>query len=231
MGMASILDFLTDAKLRVLATPATVNAGREITKDGEISFGVFRPDRIEAQVARFGLNTRHVELAIENGALQWDCSCTKSGKFCKHAVAAALAAQKEGRGDIHKAAGIIIQRGKLLHEKSMGKPAYIAPGGRIEEGESPKQALIRELKEELSITVKEADLEPFDMFTAEAANHPGQIVHMQVYTVKKWQGDIKAANEVEKLLWLDSTIPAGISVGSICEHRIIPRLKQLGLIT
>jgi len=230
--MTKILDLVSDAKLRVLATPSDIAAGREIAEDGQISFGVFRPDHIEAQIARLGLNTRHVELKLEDGQLRWTCSCTRDArKFCKHLVAMAIAAQKEGRGDIHKAAGIILQRGRLLHEKSFGKPAFIAPGGRIEEGESPKQALIRELKEELSIDVAEGDLEPFGLFSAEAANHPGQTVHMQVYLVKKWKGEIMPANEVEKILWLDSNIPEGITVGSVSEHEIMPRLKAQGLIS
>lgn len=46
---------------------------------------------------------------------------------------------------IHKAAGILIQDGKLLVEKSYDKDFYISPGGSIEEGETPKQALVREL--------------------------------------------------------------------------------------
>ena len=50
--------------------------------------------------------------------------------------------------------GIIQKQGKILvcwHKK---KKHYFFPGGHIEFGESSKKALIRELKEELSIVVK-----------------------------------------------------------------------------
>jgi hypothetical protein len=53
---------------------------------------------------------------------------------------------------------------------------------------------VRELKEEFTIDVDEADLEPFDKNTAPAANSPEVDVHMDVFLVKKWQGEISAAS-------------------------------------
>jgi uncharacterized Zn finger protein len=93
--MASILDSVAKENLRVMATPATLKAGQEIAEDGEISFGVFRPEHIEAQVARLGINSRHVELSLEDGILHWKCSCSRTGAFCKHVVAVSVAAQKQ----------------------------------------------------------------------------------------------------------------------------------------
>ena len=68
--------------------------------------------------------------------------------------------------DIYKAAGIIIKNRKLLIEKSENKEFFIAPGGSIEEGETPEQALVRELWEEFEIKVKESDIEEFGHFDA-----------------------------------------------------------------
>lgn len=229
--MTALIDLIAEDKLRGLTQPAKITHGHELAEKGDIAFGVFRPDRIEAHTSLLGSSARTTALWLERGRLRWRCSCTKNPEnFCRHLVATALAAQKEGRGDIYKAAGIIIQDRKLLHEKSHGKPAFIAPGGRIEPGETATQALVRELKEEMTIDVREEDLEPFGTYTAEAANHPGQKVHMEVFMVKKWAGEIVPANEVEELRWLGSDVPTDIIVGSISEHNIIPRLKQAGLI-
>lgn len=107
---------------------------------------------------------------------------------------------------------------------------FIDPGGKIEPGETAKQALVRELKEELSIDVNEADLELFGDYTAEAANHKGRTVHMQAFMVKKWQGDITASAEIEELLWLNSKLPTDIKVGSIFGGQILPKLHELGLV-
>lgn len=59
------------------------------------------------------------------------------------------------------------------------------PGGKIETGETPEHALIRELKEELSITVSERDLSPITF-----ASHAYESFHlfMPLYEVRKWIG-------------------------------------------
>ena len=132
--------------------------------------------------------------------------------------------------DIYKAAGIIIQDRKLLFTRAQGMDIFIDPGGKIEQGETAKQALVRELKEELSITVDEADLEPFGEFTAEAANHTGKTVHMQAFVVKKWAGTITASAEIGELRWLTAKVPTDIQVGSIFGGKVLPRLKKQGLV-
>jgi mutator protein MutT len=132
--------------------------------------------------------------------------------------------------DIYKSSGIIIKDRKVLVERSQGKEFFIHLGGKIEPGETSKQALIRELKEEVRIDVAEDDLELFDQSSAPAANSPEVDVHMDVYLVKKWAGEITADSEVEELRWITSDVPKDIKVGSIMEHETIPKLKRENLI-
>ena len=134
------------------------------------------------------------------------------------------------KDDIYKASGIIIVDRKVLVGRSVGKEYFIHPGGKIEPGETPKQAVIRELKEEFRINVQEEDLVEFDKNTAPAANSPEVNVHMIVFLVKKWQGEIIPDNEVEEIRWLTSDTPKDIKIGSIMEHETIPKLKKIGLI-
>ncbi len=132
--------------------------------------------------------------------------------------------------DIHKAAGIIIQDRKLLVEKDIDKNYFISPGGKIESGETPEQALVRELQEEFTILVKPEDLEKFDTFSAPAAGQEHRTVYMYVFFVHNFTGQISHGHKVEQLLWLNSSIPVNIKVGSIFEHQVMPRLKELNLI-
>jgi mutator protein MutT len=132
--------------------------------------------------------------------------------------------------DIYKAAGIIIKNRKLLVEKSENKEFFIAPGGTIEVGETPEQALVRELWEEFEIKVKEGDFEEFGHFDAKAAGQEEKIVHMNVFIVKKWEGEPSPHAEVREILWVTSDLPKDIKVGSIFEHEVIPRLKEQNLI-
>ena len=132
--------------------------------------------------------------------------------------------------DIHKASGIIIQNRMVLAERSVGKEFFIHPGGKIEPGETAKQAVVRELKEEFRIDVDEDDLELFGKYSAPAANSPEVNVHMEVFMVTDWHGEITPDSEVEEMLWLTSEVPKDIKVGSILEHETLPRLKVQGLI-
>ncbi len=133
-------------------------------------------------------------------------------------------------GDIYKSAGIIIQDRKLLVEKDFDKEYFISPGGKLEPGESPKTALVRELKEELTIVVSESDLEDFGTFSAPASGQEHRVVHMNTFIVKKWSGEISYGHKIEKLLWLTSQIPNDLKVGSIFVHDVLPRLKERNLI-
>ena len=135
--------------------------------------------------------------------------------------------------NIYKAAGIIIVEKKLLVTRETGKEYFIAPGGREEKAEDPKQTVIRELFGQVNIVVKHKDLETFGEFYAEAADIPGSWLKMDVFKVNSWEGEPTPSNgeeQIEEILWLTSDIPNNIKVGSIFEHEVIPRLKSLDLI-
>lgn len=133
--------------------------------------------------------------------------------------------------DIYKAAGIIIKDRRLLVERSKGKDVFVAPGGKLEPGETSMQAVIRELKEEFQLDITEDDLEEFGTFYAEAAgsHNTGKQLRMDVFIVKN-AGEIAPDSEVEEVRWLSSDIPADVEVGSIFAHEVLPRLKELGLV-
>ena len=72
------------------------------------------------------------------------------------------------------------------------------PGGKVEQGERPEQALVRELKEELNIDVAESCLAPLTF-----ASHAYEDFHllMPLYVCRRWKGDV-ISNEGQALKWV-----------------------------
>lgn len=131
--------------------------------------------------------------------------------------------------DIHKAGGIIIRDRQLLLTRSKGKDFFIAPGGKIESGETPKQALIRELREEIGVTISEDNLNEFGTFHAVAAGSSEMMLQMDVYIVNKWEGEIAPNSEIEEVRWVTSATN-DIEIGSIFRLDVRPKLVEAGFI-
>jgi 8-oxo-dGTP diphosphatase len=72
------------------------------------------------------------------------------------------------------------------------------PGGKVEPGERPEQTLIRELKEELGIAVKEECLAPL---TFASHVYPDFYLLMPLYVCRRWDGFVQA-KEGQELKWV-----------------------------
>ena len=89
----------------------------------------------------------------------------------------------------------------LIAQRPAGKQMgglWEFPGGKLEPGERPEQTLIRELSEELGITVQEPCLAPFSF-----ASHSYEDFHllMPLYICRRWEG-IPQAREHAALKWV-----------------------------
>lgn len=99
------------------------------------------------------------------------------------------------------AAALIDAQGRILiaqrpAHKSLGG-LWEFPGGKVEPGESPEQALVRELEEELAVQVEADALDPFAF-----ASHTYEDFNllMPLYALKHWQGT-PIAREAQALAW------------------------------
>jgi len=72
------------------------------------------------------------------------------------------------------------------------------PGGKVEPGESPEHALIRELAEELGIGIAAADLAPL---TFASHDYPDFHLLMPLFLCRRWRGTV-APHEGQELLWV-----------------------------
>jgi 8-oxo-dGTP diphosphatase len=72
------------------------------------------------------------------------------------------------------------------------------PGGKVDAGERLEQSLIRELKEELGIVVKEECLAPL---TFASHLYPDFYLLMPLYVCRRWEGFVEA-REGQQLKWV-----------------------------
>lgn len=89
----------------------------------------------------------------------------------------------------------------LLAERPAGKSMaglWEFPGGKIQPGETPEAALIRELQEELGIDVAEACLSPL---TFASHRYPALHVVLLLYVCRRWKG-LVTAREGQRLSWV-----------------------------
>jgi 8-oxo-dGTP diphosphatase len=92
----------------------------------------------------------------------------------------------------------------LLAQRPVGKQLaglWEFPGGKLEPGETPEAALVRELEEELSIRVNESSLEPM---TFASFTYPTFHLLMPLYGCKKWSGSIQP-REGQAVAWVETS--------------------------
>ncbi|KUL37419.1 DNA mismatch repair protein MutT [Streptomyces sp. NRRL F-4489] len=95
--------------------------------------------------------------------------------------------------------GAVCERGRLLAARRSAPPALAGrwelPGGKVEDGETPEQALVRELREELGV-----EAEPVERIPGEWVLRPGYV--LQVWTARLVGGRPEPLQDHDELRWL-----------------------------
>jgi 8-oxo-dGTP diphosphatase len=89
----------------------------------------------------------------------------------------------------------------LIAERPAGRSMaglWEFPGGKVEAGETPESTLIRELKEELGIIVKEDCLAPL---TFASHSYPDFHLLMPLYVCRRWEGIVQP-QERQRVKWV-----------------------------
>ncbi|GAA5616335.1 NUDIX domain-containing protein [Brucella anthropi] len=111
------------------------------------------------------------------------------------------------------------EAGRFLLVRKRGSEIFFQPGGKIDAGEQPETALIREIEEELGIRIDEDQLSYAAKMSAPAANEFDATVEAELFHLSLKEGQVPAASsEIEELIWIkagDQSRPVALLSQSI----------------
>ncbi|RKN38594.1 NUDIX hydrolase [Streptomyces hoynatensis] len=103
---------------------------------------------------------------------------------------------------IDTVAWVHLTEGRILGARTRGKEVFYIPGGKRNAGESDLEALLREVREELTVALVPETVTHLGTYTAQAHGHPeGTLVRMACYTAD-YRGELTASSEIEEIAWL-----------------------------
>jgi 8-oxo-dGTP diphosphatase len=122
--------------------------------------------------------------------------------------------------------GLLIRDNRLLLCKRYDSPIMLIPGGLTEKGETNEEALGRELKDELGLTLKSERL--FREYAEKKALFHDYPIRILAYLIDA-EGEPQPDNEIEKSLWLDEFIYKNCiyDLAPVC-YSVIPDLEKAG---
>ena len=116
------------------------------------------------------------------------------------------------------------ERGRILVVRKRGTSRYMLPGGKIEVGETPAYAAIRELCEEVGAVLNEEQLTFLGRWTTDAANEPGHLVQGHIFE-HPWIAGLNVQAEIEDLLWLHpDEMASRDDLAPLLTERVLPAL-------
>ena len=121
---------------------------------------------------------------------------------------------------------------KLLLDKPRRRPTHQMIGGRIEDGETPLEAAIREAHEELGEHAKfDPNLfKPIMDFDEIAASDPKLKIHFYLFNYEgNLEGTLTTSDEIESFLWYDTTCGQDI-LSHTLKNEVIPYCIKNNLI-
>lgn len=128
---------------------------------------------------------------------------------------------------VDKVAWVHVVDRRLLAARSSGRDLFYLPGGKREPGESDVQTLVREIREELVVTIDPATVAPVGTFEALAdARNDGRSVRLACYTADA-EGELAPSREIEELAWLGS---ADLDRVSAANRLVLEHLHAAGLV-
>jgi 8-oxo-dGTP diphosphatase len=113
------------------------------------------------------------------------------------------------------ALAMVDQSGRVLMQQRLAGGAHGGlwefPGGKLEEGEAPEQAAVRELAEELGVVIEAADLSPIGFASGRTGAGADRSLVILLYACHRWTG-APSPHAAAQLAWYDLADLEGLAM-------------------
>lgn len=120
------------------------------------------------------------------------------------------------------AALLLDLEGRTLLVRTRNTAFFMQPGGKIDAGEQPVEALVRELQEELGLPISPDQAHFLGTHTAPAANEPGHQVQCALFRVTI-DVSVHPAAEIEEVQWVDAGGASALQLAPLTRDWVLPR--------
>lgn len=132
--------------------------------------------------------------------------------------------------EVRVSAGLLLDpNGRVLLVRKKGTTAFMQPGGKPDLGESPAQALAREIAEEVGLRIPVHRMRPLGTFRAPAANEPGHevIADALAVTLSTQESEQASAQaEIAEMTWIEPQAHRDIPLAPLTERYLLPLLRS-----
>lgn len=114
------------------------------------------------------------------------------------------------------------EQGRVFLVRKRGTAAFMQAGGKIDSGESPFEALARELTEELRFTPSEAQARFLGTFHCAAANEPGHLLEAHLFHIRAGNDPFEIAAELEEAVWVSPDAASHLRLAPFTREHVLP---------
>lgn len=118
------------------------------------------------------------------------------------------------------------ERGRVLAVRKRGTSRFMLPGGKPEPGENAAETAVREVREEVGLSITASSLSLLGTFRAPAANEAGREVEGTIFLAQEpLRTTPHPCAEIEELVWVAPTgADETLALAPLLKDRIFPAL-------